>query len=95
MNPINEKIERALAGVQHELASHALGTGTVSTPDQLKRVERELVQMLEEAKLGQYKSDRSGLGRMVVDSWPLGHELTERVCAAVDAYSAAAKRSPT
>ncbi len=82
-------IEEALTAVRRELQATPNGTASVLPHEQLLRVECELSDMLEDLHRDRTASDHSGLGRMVVDSWPLQHELTEHVCAAVQAYSSA------
>ncbi len=82
-------IETALVRVRQELQAKPDAFSSVAPLDQLLRVADELSEMLDDLRDGRAAHDRSGLGRMVVDSWPLQHELTERVCAAVQAYSAA------
>jgi hypothetical protein len=84
-------IEKALASVRQEMQVDPCTTSSIAPNDQLLRVENELNDMLEDLSQGRSLRDRSGLGRMVVDSWPLQHELTKQVCAAVQAYSAAGR----
>lgn len=84
-------IEKALASVRQEIQVGPRTTSSVAPIEQLVRVENELSDMLEDLRQGRSLCDRSGLGRMVADSWPLQHELTEQVCAAVQAYSAAGR----
>lgn len=79
-------IEAALAAVRKELESHD-ESGEIAPREQLSRVERELEEMLEDVQAQCAGRDRSGLGRMVTDSWPLDHPLSERVCEAVQAYT--------
>lgn len=86
MNKTEQIIEKALAGVREEQARHQTGSGTVSSPDQLRRFETQLAGMLQDLHQGRFNSERLGLGHTVADSWPLGHELTDRICAAVQAY---------
>lgn len=93
MNPAQAKLEAAIIAVHQERTRHTTGTGSVGTPEQLAHVERELTQMLEDVTQGQCTPQRTGLGRVVVDSWPLQHELTDQVCKAVNAYSALASRA--
>lgn len=81
-------IEQALASVRKALLQ-STASSQVAPQEQLLRVERELSEMLDELREDRPAHDHSGLGRMVVDSWPLQHELTDRVCAAVRAYSTA------
>ena len=85
-------IEEALAAIRNELGSPS-ESDLVATREQLSRVERELVDMLDDVQGSRTGRDRSGLGRMVTDSWPLQHPLTERVCEAVQAYSACCRGS--
>ncbi len=86
MNKAMQVIETALAGVRDELAKHQTGSGTVSTPDQLRHFEVVLEGMLEDLRQDRFDDERIGLGHAVVDSWPLDHDLTNRICAAVQAY---------
>lgn len=80
-------VDIALAGVQEELAKHRAGSGTVSTPQQLELIEKELTEMLQDLRQGRFMPERMWLGHCVVDSWPLTHMLTEQICAAAQAYS--------
>lgn len=92
MNMTEQIIEEAIAGVREEQGRHQTGAGTVSNPDQLRRFETQLAGMLEDLRQGRFNTERLGLGLIVADSWPLGHELADRVCAAEHAYERAAKR---
>ena len=84
-------IEKALASVRQETQADPRVISSIAPIEQLAHVEKELGDMLEDLRQGRPLHDCSGLGRMVVDSWPLQHELTEQVCAAVQAYTAAGR----
>lgn len=92
MNKAEQTIQTALTGVREELAKHQNGSGSVSNPEQLKRFEMQLAGMLEDLHQGSFNAERAGLGYAVADSWPLGHELTNRICAAAQVYERTAKR---
>jgi hypothetical protein len=92
MNPAQAILEAAILAVHQERTRHTAGVGGVGTPEQLAHIERELSQMLEEVIRCQCTEPRTGLGRAVVDSWPLQHELTDQVCRAVNAHSAFTRR---
>jgi hypothetical protein len=93
VNPAQAKLEAAIIAVHQERARHDAGIASVGTPEQLSHVERELTQMLDDVIQGQCQPQRVGLGRAVVDSWPLQHELTDQVCKAVNAYCALERAS--
>ena len=86
MTKTEQTINTALAGVREELARHRAAAGKVSNPDQLERFEAELLGMLEDLRQGEFRPERTGLGHIVADSWPLKSELANSVCAAVEAY---------
>jgi hypothetical protein len=93
MDQTEQIIEAALSGVREEQSRHGKGSGTVSNPDQLEQFETALAGMLEDVRQRRFLSQRIGLGRIVTDSWPLDHELAERICAAEQAYVRAAERT--
>ena len=93
MTKTEQTVEKAIFAVRDERAKHRSGSGTVGTPSQLEWMEMQLVSMLDDLHQGRFSKERIGLGHIVADSWPLGHELSELVCAAEHAYERAATRA--
>lgn len=84
-----EMVRTALHQVNAEIDRHQRGQGTVGTPEQLGQCRRTLEAMEKRVDSGSLppKAERhSGMGRMVVDSWPLGSALGGLILEAEQAY---------
>lgn len=82
-------VRDAVAAVLGELGLHERGGGGVSNPQQLAAFQKELTRMLSELESSDLRplSQRSSsMGRVIVDSWPLGSELGELIIRAEGAY---------
>ncbi|MFH8608422.1 hypothetical protein ACH4D5_13170 [Streptomyces sp. NPDC018029] len=70
--------ERALSGIDEELARHAAGRGSVSNPGQLAALRAQLLQVVQQLAAPPLppKDQRlRGIGRVIADSWPYDNPL--------------------
>ncbi len=82
-------IRVAKSAVDQELERHRVGSGTVSSPQQLASINEQLDAWEREVVNGAIKprQDRDrGMGHMISDSWPLSSPLGELVLKAEEAY---------
>lgn len=80
MNPekMLNLVQTALLQIDEEVARHMRGDETIATLEQLRRCRETLHSMeksLHSGKLPPRNERPSGMGRMIVDSWPIGAEL--------------------
>lgn len=85
-------VDAALAALDAELERWCTGRGTIGNPQQLALLRRILVEIADTLRSGDLPNRvdrRPGIGRTVVDSWPLNSELGRLLIEAEEAYRAA------
>ena len=78
-----------LAALAVELTLHEKGRGNVGDPVQLRSYESHLKEILEQLKNDRVPPQnmrRLGMGKSIVDSWPLDSKLGNLLCSAEQAY---------
>lgn len=74
----HRSIQTALIQIDEEVARHMRGEETIGTLEQLRHCRETLRSMeksLHSGKLPPRNERPSGMGRMIVDAWPIGTEL--------------------
>jgi hypothetical protein len=81
--------KKALDELKLEIDRHAKGAGTVGDTGQLLHCQRFIEEILHQMESNQVPTKGmrdSGMGHMIVDSWPLSTQLGSLLCAAEQAY---------
>jgi hypothetical protein len=82
---VRQELEDTLSGVTAELTAIASGSAGVSTEDELKFIRTKLLEMLESLDKGT-KVETPGLWHVVIDTWPYGNQLREKIVKAELSY---------
>ncbi|MCH8969438.1 MAG: hypothetical protein IIA66_10025 [Planctomycetes bacterium] len=79
----------ALAALAVELDLHKEGRGTVGDPGQLRSFEshlKDILTQLESGHIPPRNMRKLGMGKAIVDCWPLDSKLGNLLCSAENAY---------
>ena len=92
MSKTNKAIALAregLAALSVEFDRHKEGRGTVGDPGQFRSFEshlQEILAQLESGHIPPRNMRKLGMGKAIVDCWPLDSKLGNLLCAAENAY---------
>lgn len=80
-------LERAISLLDKEIQSPS----PVAPPPQLSKIREEMqaiIHMLRSGKLPQKANRESGIGRLIVDEWPMDSRIGNQILEALSAYYA-------